>query len=78
MDRQVLEGGITEAKVSTPTKAINSLHAGGHRRNPRRVEVRHDQLKELVKSGRIDAYEVIGREVVLTGAHQTQRRSNFR
>ena len=27
--------------------------------------MRHDQLKELVKSGRIDAYEVIGREVVL-------------
>jgi hypothetical protein len=29
------------------------------------LEIRHDQLKELVKSGRIDAYEVIGREVVL-------------
>jgi hypothetical protein len=32
---------------------------------PGGLEVRHDQLKELVKSGRIDAYEVIGREVVL-------------
>jgi len=29
------------------------------------LEVRHDQLKELVKSGKIAAYEVIGREVVL-------------
>jgi len=27
--------------------------------------VRHDQLKELVKAGRIDAYEVIGQDVVL-------------
>ena len=32
---------------------------------PGGLEVRHDQLKELVKSGRIDAYEVIGRQVVL-------------
>ena len=32
---------------------------------PGGLEVRHDQLKELVKSGKIDAYEVIGREVVL-------------
>ena len=32
---------------------------------PGGLEVRHDQLKELVKSGQIAAYEVIGREVVL-------------
>ena len=32
---------------------------------PGGLEPRHDQLKELVKSGKIDAYEVIGREVVL-------------
>ena len=32
---------------------------------PGGLEVRHDQLKELVKSGKIDAYEVMGREVVL-------------
>ena len=29
------------------------------------MEVRHEQLKELVKAGRIAAYEVLGREVVL-------------
>jgi hypothetical protein len=29
------------------------------------LEPRHDQLKELVKKGTIDAYEVLGREVVL-------------
>jgi hypothetical protein len=29
------------------------------------MEPRHDQLKELVKKGKIDAYEVRGREVVL-------------
>ena len=32
---------------------------------PGGLEVRHDQLKELVKAERIAAYEVIGREVVL-------------
>ena len=32
---------------------------------PGGLEVRHDQLKELVKEGRIAAYEVIGREVIL-------------
>ena len=32
---------------------------------PGGLEVRHDQLKELAKSGKIAAYEVIGREVVL-------------
>ena len=32
---------------------------------PGGLEPRHDQLKELVKKGTIDAYEVIGREVVL-------------
>jgi len=65
-DRQVQEGGITEARVSLTNKsdqpvptpvAIVGIPGG--------LEVRHDQLKELVKSGRIDAYEVIGREVVL-------------
>jgi hypothetical protein len=65
-NRQVREGGITEAIVSIANKsdevlptpvAIVGIPSG--------LEVRHDQLKELVKSGRIDAYEVIGREVVL-------------
>jgi hypothetical protein len=32
---------------------------------PGGLEVRHDQLKELVKAGKVDAYEVLGREVVL-------------
>jgi uncharacterized protein YfaS (alpha-2-macroglobulin family) len=32
---------------------------------PGGLEVRHDQLKELVQAGRIAAYEVRGREVVL-------------
>jgi uncharacterized protein YfaS (alpha-2-macroglobulin family) len=65
-DRQIQEGGITEAIVSIANKSEQAIPTpvaivgipGG-------LEVRHDQLKELVKSGRIDAYEVIGREVVL-------------
>ena len=32
---------------------------------PGGLEPRHDQLKELVKKGAIDAYEVLGRDVVL-------------
>jgi hypothetical protein len=65
-DRQIQEGGITEAVVSIRNKideviptpvAIVGIPGG--------LEVRYDQLKELVKSGKIDAYEVIGREVVL-------------
>jgi len=65
-DAQIQEGGVTEATVSIANKsdqviptpvAIVGIPGG--------LEVRHDQLKELVKSGRIDAYEVIGREVVL-------------
>ena len=32
---------------------------------PGGLEVRHDQLKELVKAARIAAYEVRGREVIL-------------
>ena len=65
-DRQIQEGGVTEASVSIANKsdqvvptpvAIVGIPGG--------LEVRHDQLKELVKSGKIDAYEVIGREVIL-------------
>ncbi len=65
-DSQIQEGGVTEAVVSIANKndqviptpvAIVGIPGG--------LEVRHDQLKELVKSGKIDAYEVIGREVVL-------------
>ncbi len=65
-DSQIREGNITEATVSILNKSDQAIPTpvaivgipGG-------LEVRHDQLKELVKSGKIDAYEVIGREVVL-------------
>jgi uncharacterized protein YfaS (alpha-2-macroglobulin family) len=65
-DAQIQEGSVTEAIVSIANKsdqviptpvAIVGIPGG--------LEVRHDQLKELVKSGKIDAYEVLGREVVL-------------
>jgi hypothetical protein len=65
-DRKVQEGGVTEAVVSINNKSEEAIPTpvaivgipGG-------LEVRQDQLKELVKSGKIDAYEVNGREVVL-------------
>jgi len=63
---KLTEGSVTEARVvvvnrsnetvPTPT-AIIGLPGG--------LEVRHDQLKELVKAGKIAAYEVLGREVIL-------------
>ena len=65
-DKRVDEGAATEATVvvvnrtneAIPTPiAIIGIPGG--------LEVRHDQLKELVKQGKISAYEVIGREVVL-------------
>jgi uncharacterized protein YfaS (alpha-2-macroglobulin family) len=65
-EEKVSEGAVTEVKVKVvnlmqeilPTPvAIIGLPGG--------LEPRHDQLKELVKSGKIAAYEVIGREVVL-------------
>jgi hypothetical protein len=64
---RVDEGGVVEANVTlvnreedktAPTPvAIVGLPGG--------LEVRHDQLKELVKSGTIAAYEVLGRNLVL-------------
>ncbi|MBI3184512.1 MAG: A-macroglobulin complement component [Myxococcales bacterium] len=63
---EVPEGELLEAKavVQNRTKeklptavAIVGLPGG--------LEPRHDQLKELVKKGTIDAYEVRGRDVVL-------------
>ena len=65
-DEHIREGGVTEAAVSIANKSDEAIPSpvaiigipGG-------LEVRHDQLKELVRSGRIDAYEVIGREVIL-------------
>jgi hypothetical protein len=65
-DAKLVEGAVTEARVvvtnrsaeAVPTPvAIVGLPGG--------LEVRHDQLKELVKAERIAAYEVLGREVVL-------------
>jgi len=65
-DPQVAEGEATEVNVAVtnhtrhglPTPvAIIGLPGG--------LEPRHDQLKELIKAGKIDAYEVLGREVVL-------------
>jgi hypothetical protein len=65
-DTEVTEGSLTEAMVTVVNKAKETIPTpiaiigipGG-------LEVRHDQLKELVKSQRIAAYEVKGREVVL-------------
>jgi len=65
-DKRIDEGAVTEAHVVAVNRtgepipmpvAIVGVPGG--------LEVRHDQLKELVTSGKIDAYEVIGREVVL-------------
>lgn len=63
---KLVEGSSTQASVQVTNKtnevlpspmAIVGLPGG--------MEPRHDQLKELVKKGTIDAYEVMGREVVL-------------
>ena len=63
---KLAEGDITEVgvtianlaeKVVTNPVAIVGIPGG--------LEVRHDQLKELVKSKQIAAYEVLGRDVVL-------------
>ncbi len=65
-DATVSEGAITEQDVVVTNKsneivpspiAIIGLPGG--------LEVRYDQLKELVKAERIAAYEVRGREVIL-------------
>ncbi len=64
-DQTVAEGAITEAGVVVTNQGNDALPTpvaivglpGG-------LEPRHDQLKELVKSGKVDAYEVIGRDVV--------------
>ena len=65
-DAQIAEGGITEAVVevanNTTKDAASPVAIIGI---PGGLEVRHDQLKELVKAGKVDAYEVNGREVVL-------------
>jgi alpha-2-macroglobulin-like protein len=63
---KVTEGNSTEANVTV----INKTHAAiptpvAIVGIPGGLEPRHDQLKELVKKGTIDAYEVLGRDVVL-------------
>jgi uncharacterized protein YfaS (alpha-2-macroglobulin family) len=69
-DREIREGNVTEASVTITNKsdqvvptplAIVGIPGG--------LEVRHDQLKELVKSGKVDAYEVRGREIILYWRH---------
>jgi hypothetical protein len=60
------EGSVTEARVvvvnrSNETVPMPTAIIG----LPGGLEVRHDQLKELVKANTIAAYEVLGREVVL-------------
>jgi uncharacterized protein YfaS (alpha-2-macroglobulin family) len=65
-EKQIAEGAVTEADVTVSNLAKEGIPTpiaiigipGG-------LEIRHDQLKELVKSGKIDAYEVKGREVIL-------------
>jgi hypothetical protein len=65
-NRNLSEGSVTEARVvvvnrsneTVPTPLAVIGIPGG-------LEVRHDQLKELVKAGTIAAYEVLGRDVVL-------------
>jgi uncharacterized protein YfaS (alpha-2-macroglobulin family) len=65
-DQQLAEGAATEALVTVTNRSPDTLPTpiaivglpGG-------LEVRHDQLKELIKAGRIAAYEVRGREVIL-------------
>jgi hypothetical protein len=62
----VAEGELVEVTVAVRNRSNEKLPTvvavvgvpGG-------LEPRHDQLKELVKRGAIDAYEVLGREVVL-------------
>lgn len=63
---QLDEGSATEADVvivnRTKESVPNPIAIVGL---PGGLEVRHDQLKELVKAGTIAAYEVTGRDVVL-------------
>jgi hypothetical protein len=65
-DSKLVEGAPTEASVAVTNNTDETIPSpiaivgipGG-------LEVRHDQLKELVKADRIAAYEVRGREVIL-------------
>jgi len=65
-DAKIREGEVTEARVSVVNRTNETVPTplaivgipGG-------MEVRHEQLKELVKAEKIAAYEVLGRDVVL-------------
>jgi hypothetical protein len=65
-DAKLDEGAVTEAAVAVVNRTNEEIPTpmaiigipGG-------LEVRHDQLKELVKTGKIAAYEVKQREVIL-------------
>ena len=60
---KVVEGAATEANVTVVNKTKGQWYQARWRyRFAWRMEPRHDQLKELVKKGKIDAYEVRGRE----------------
>jgi uncharacterized protein YfaS (alpha-2-macroglobulin family) len=73
-DTKMEEGAVTEANVTVTNRADETIPTpiaiigipGG-------LEVRHDHLKELVKSGKIAAYEVIGRDVVLYWREMTAK-----
>jgi alpha-2-macroglobulin-like protein len=60
------EGEPTEAVVTVSNKTEEQLPtAVAIFGVPGGLEVRHDQLKELVKQKKVDSYEVLGRDVVL-------------
>jgi hypothetical protein len=62
----VEEGTVTEARVAVVNRTGQTLPMPVAMIGiPGGLEVRHDQLKELVKEGKIAAYEVLGRQVVL-------------
>jgi hypothetical protein len=65
-ENKVTEGEFSEARLKVVNRSQdtvpNPIAIVGI---PGGLEVRHDQLKELVKSGKIAAYEVLGRDLVL-------------
>ncbi|NMO15900.1 MG2 domain-containing protein [Pyxidicoccus fallax] len=63
---ELTEGEPTEARVMVANRTGQHLPtAVAIFGVPGGLEVRHDQLKELVKRKLVDAYEVLGRDVVL-------------
>ncbi|NPC48718.1 A-macroglobulin complement component, partial [Corallococcus exiguus] len=63
---ELIEGEPTEARVRVSNRTDQKLPtAVAILGVPGGLEVRHDQLKELVKRQVVDAYEVLGRDVVL-------------